>query len=271
MLRCDIAVASGADQLLYEGLPMLMPVLDELDRGAVLIGGLATMAWLRDSDVGMPIRATRDVDLGMDRAALGLRGDRARVAALLEANGFAQGYLEEAFRFARTLPGGDFVVDLLVAPGASRRDPPILEPGIPTLAAPGLAYALQRGPLELELRLLGEQRRSFRLQTVHLDAAFVLKATLVASGVRTRADRRVTDTVDAIMLAAACSRDTNAMGQLASSRSRTDVKKALRWVAEQFSSAQSNTARRVAAHFDDDAAGDWAVEVARVFTTALEK
>lgn len=271
MLRCDIAVAGGADQLLYEGLPLLMPVLDELDQGAVLIGGLATTAWLRSSDVGMPIRATRDVDLGINRAALGLRGDRARVATLLRANGFSPGYSEEAFRFARTLPGGDFVVDLLVAPGASRSDPPILEPGLPTLAAPGLAYALQRGPLALELRLKGDERRSFRLHTVHLDAAFVLKATLVASGLRTRPDRRVTDTVDAIMLAAACSRDKNAMRQLAGSRSRSDIKQALRWVDGQFSSAQSNTARRVAEHFADDAAGDWAVRVARVFMIALEK
>ena len=74
MLRCEIPVKSDADRLLYEGLPPLMPVLDQLGEGALLIGGLATMAWLSARPVGLPIRATRDVDLGMDRAALGLRG-----------------------------------------------------------------------------------------------------------------------------------------------------------------------------------------------------
>jgi hypothetical protein len=46
MLRCEIPILSDADRLLYEGLPLLIPVLDELGEGALLIGGLATMAWL---------------------------------------------------------------------------------------------------------------------------------------------------------------------------------------------------------------------------------
>ncbi len=121
MLRCEIPVKSEADRLLYEGLPPLMPVLDQLGEGALLIGGLATMAWLAARPVGLPIRATRDVDLGIDRAILGLRGDRAIVGKLLRAHGFKPGYAEEAFRFARETPAGVFVVDLLVAPGASAR------------------------------------------------------------------------------------------------------------------------------------------------------
>lgn len=44
MIRCEIPVASDADRLLYGGLPLLMPVLDKLGAGALLIGGLATTA-----------------------------------------------------------------------------------------------------------------------------------------------------------------------------------------------------------------------------------
>ena len=144
MLEFEISVRGEADQLLYEGLPLLAPVLKELGDGAVLIGGLATAAWLTACPVGLPVRATRDIDLGIDRTMLGLRGDRSVVGTLLTEHGFHSGYNGEAFRFAQTTSIGDFVVDLLVAPGASRREPPIIEPGLPTLAAPGLAYALLR-------------------------------------------------------------------------------------------------------------------------------
>ncbi len=39
-----------------------------------------------------------------------------------------------------------------------RAQPPIIEPGLPTLAAPGLAYALRRGPVSLQLTFMGEER-----------------------------------------------------------------------------------------------------------------
>jgi hypothetical protein len=271
MLRCEIPVKSDADRLLYEGLPLLIPVLDELGEGALLIGGLATMAWLSPRPVGLPIRATRDVDLGMDRAVLGLRGDRAIIAKLLREHDFKPGYAEEAFRFARETPAGMFVVDLLIAPGASRAQPPILEPGIPSLAAPGLAYALLRGPMPLELNLIGEEHRSFALHTVNLDAAFVLKAALVASGLRQREDRRITDTVDAVMLAAACAGDVDAMTELGARRKRSDVRAAVRWMSEQFASPLSATARRVTAHVGSEEGGEWAFTVARRFVQKLAR
>ncbi len=270
MIRCEIPVVGDADRLLYEGLPLLMPVLDELGEGALLIGGLATTAWLLARPVGLPTRATRDVDLGMDRAALGLRGDRAIVAKLLHEHNFEPGHRGEAFRFSRATPAGEFVVDLLVAPGASRADPPILEPGIPTLAAPGLAYALRRGAAPLELVILGDERRSFRLRTVQLDAAFVLKAALVASGVRQRSDLRTTDTVDAIMLAAACASDDDAMMELSGARRRSDVRSAVRWTSEQFTSPRSAAARRVASHVGSEEGGEWAYAVAQRFSRVLD-
>jgi hypothetical protein len=270
VLRCEIAVVGEADRLLYEGLPLLMPVLDELDDGALLIGGLATTAWLLNRPVGMPTRATRDVDLGMNRAVLGLQGDRALVANLLKKHHFEPGYAGEAFRFSRSTESGEFVVDLLVAPGASRSDPPIVEPGIPTLAAPGLAYAIRRGPLALELRVTAEESRSFLLRTVQLDAAFVLKAALVASSIRMRPDRRITDTVDAIMLAAACTADQDCMRELAIYRGRSDVKDATGWIASGFSSPESAAARRISAHFEDPAGAEWAVRVSELFGSVLQ-
>lgn len=263
MLRYEIAVHSGADRLLYEGLPLLRPVLDGLGDGAVLIGGLATAAWLTERPVGLPVRATRDIDLGINRLALGISRNRAAVKPLLREHGFDPGYADEEFRFARETNAGTLVVDVLVAPGASRQQPPVVEPGLPTLAAPGLAYALLRGPIPLELVLIGQQQRVLHLRTIHLDAAFVMKGALVASGQRTRADRRITDTVDAVMLAAACSTDPSAVAQLAAYRRRSDVKAACGWMASQFTSARSAAPRRVADYTGADEDAEWAVDVAR--------
>lgn len=270
MLRCELSVTGPADRLLAQGLPLLAPVLERLGDGALLIGGLSVTAWLTARPVEMPTRATRDVDLGIDRLALGLAGSKAFVADLLREQEFKAGYSEEAFRFVRETSEGSFVVDLLVAPGASRAQPPIVEPGLPTLAAPGLAYALLRGPVALELTLLGEQARTFALRTVQLDAAFVLKAALVASGVRTRFDRQITDTVDAVMLASACASDPEAIGALASHRKRSDVKSAIVWIRQRFVNERSAAAQRVARHFEDPTTAAWAVEVAHSFTATLD-
>jgi hypothetical protein len=69
MRRYEIPVHSPADEVLYDGLPELAPVLAALGRGALLIGGLASAAWLSSRPVGLPVRATRDIDLGIDRLA----------------------------------------------------------------------------------------------------------------------------------------------------------------------------------------------------------
>lgn len=271
MIRCEIPIAGPADRLLAHGLNLLTPVLDELGDGALLIGGLAVAAWLTARPVARPIRATRDVDLGIDRVALGLKGRRTLVADLLAEHDFQAGYSEEAFRFARETGEGSFVVDLLVAPGASRVQPPIIEPGLPTLAAPGLAYALLRGPVGLQLTLTGDEPTSFRLRTVQLDAAFVLKAALMAAGVRTRYDRRITDTADALMLASACSSDPEATSALASNRKRSDVKAAVAWLRRDFEQKTSAGAHRISRHFDDPSAAEWAVEVTEMFLAALDE
>lgn len=207
---------------------------------------------------------------GLDRTMLGLRGDRSVVGKLLTEHGFHSGYNGEAFRFARTTSIGEFVVDLLVAPGASRREPPIVEPGLPTLAAPGLAYALLRGAVPLRIVLEGETTRSVDLATVHLDAAFVLKAALAASGVRTRPDLRVVDTVDGVMLAAACLSDSISLGQLRAHARRSDVSMAIRWMRDRFTSAESAESRRVTRHVGSPHGGEWAMDIAARFTCELQ-
>ena len=139
MPEMRIDVAGPADRLLFEGLPHLAPVLEALGDGAMLIGGLATAAWIQASDVELPLRATRDVDLGIDRRGLRLSSRVERVQPLLREQGFQPRVGDEPFRFARSTPAGEFLVDLLVAPGASRRDPPLLEADLESMAAPGLA------------------------------------------------------------------------------------------------------------------------------------
>lgn len=153
-LRID--VTGPADRLLFEGLPHLQPMIDDLGDGAMLIGGLAATAWVGASDIGLPMRATRDVDLGIDRRGLGLSANRRKVVPLLREQGFESLGGDAQFRFVKETAAGEFLVDLLVAPGSSRADPPILEEGLTTLSAPGLAYAILRRPKPLALTVAHE-------------------------------------------------------------------------------------------------------------------
>ncbi len=162
------------------------------------------------------------------------------------------------------------MVDCLVSKGASRDEPPVLERGIRSLAAPGLAYAFRRGAVPLRIVLQGEERIEIEMYTVALDAAFVMKAAFTASGLRVRVDRRNTDTVDAILLAAAVLGDAEAVQALAAHRTHGEAKAALRWLAESFASPRSAAARRVADHYEDPAAAEWAVDVAERLPGALE-
>lgn len=123
MLEFEIEVRTPADRLLYEGLPLVAPALEKLGDGALLVGGLAVAAWLDAYPVGFPFRPTRDVDLGIDRQALRITRERRVVGPLLRELDFRPGYNEEEFRFARETSAGVFVVDCLVAKGASREQP----------------------------------------------------------------------------------------------------------------------------------------------------
>lgn len=104
---------------------------------------------------------------------------------------------------------------------------------------------------------------------MQLDAAYVMKAALSASGQRTRADRQQTDTVDAVMLAAACLGDDAAMDAVAENRRRSDVRAAVKWIAEKFASPTSAASRRVERYAGGPEGAQWAVDVAQRFGEAL--
>lgn len=270
-LRID--VTGPADRLMFEGLPHLQPVIDELGDGVMLIGGLAATAWIGASDIGLPIRATRDVDLGIDRRGLRLTGSRSKVVPLLRDSGFRSMGGDASFRFVKETPAGEFIVDLLVAPGSSRADPPILEEGLTTFSAPRLAYAILRHPKSLDLTVAHEgTERAFKLPIVTLDSAFVMKAVLTASR-RLRPDRRITDTADAVMLAAACTADPDGIAALRHHRRRKDVREATRWMTGAFETETTAAARRVERHFEAElgrpGGASWAVEASRRFARSL--
>ncbi len=270
ILNIDFPIRGPTDELLLEGLRDLRPVLNELSQGVVVIGGLATAAWLYARPVDLPTRLTPDVDLGINKRVLGLTSRESKLKPLLEAAGFKSGYADEEFRFWKEVGSSQetFVVDLLVPSGASRENPPVLERDLRSLAAPGLAYAIDRGPVEMEIRFPTE---AFRLPVITLDAAFVMKAALVDSGLRLRPDRRRTDTVDAAMLAAACLTEPKSLAALRQHRRRSDVKKASRFLAK-LARPTSAEARRVEDHFADlglRQGAEWAATVALKMIDAL--
>jgi len=196
MPRAVIAVDSDADRVLAAALTDLGPVLAELRGSVLVLGGLMQRIWLELRPVeGTAARATADVDLGIDRKSLRLTATSERVGPLLKQTGYRPLPGEDGFRFEKKLERGSMLVDLFVAKGASRNEPPLLERGIETLAAPGLAYALTRPAVMVELELVdGSGSTVVDLPLPSLDAAFVLKAALVESGVRLRPDRRERDT-----------------------------------------------------------------------------
>ena len=270
-----INVTGPADRLLFEGLPYLQPAIEELGDGAMLIGGLATATWIEASDIGLPMRATHDVDLGIDRRRLRLSANSKKVQPLLRQQGFEPLVGDQQFRFVRDTAAGEFLVDLLVAPGASREDPPLLEADLASLAAPGLAYAILRRPTVLALTIVDDKdARRFELPIVKLDAAFVMKGALSAGGRRLKPDRRITDTSDAVMLAAACTADESSVTHLREHRRRKDVRAAIRWLAESFGDAKTAAARRVERHFESElgqsGGGAWAITASKRFMRSLE-
>jgi len=176
---------------------------------------------------GLVPRATADVDLGIDRKGLGLTARSERVRPLLVARGYQPLPGDEGFRFEKRFGANEtLLVDLFVAKGASRDEPPILERDLTTLAAPGLSYALERDTVFVEVGFVDAERTMrIELPLPTLDAAFVLKGALAASGLRTRPDRVDRDRIDAV-LAAACLHDEAALGALAAAAA-SEAKKSL--------------------------------------------
>lgn len=278
MDRIFVGTTTKADRLLLAGLVDLQPVFNALQGSVLIVGGLMTKLWLHAQPIGLPARATADVDLGIDRRRLQLAATSKVIRPLLEKHGFDAGGGQpgEPFRFSKEFTGGQkLLVDLLVASGASRSEPPLLEKDLTSLAAPGLAYAFLRGVYVMPVDFFDDGETSgFDLPLPHLDAAFVMKAELTRSGMRSRADRRRTDTVDAMSLAASCLDRPDCMEALKTHRTRSDVRGALRWIAESFGGPKTAAARRVEEHFRQEfgraGSGEWAVDVARRFVATLD-
>jgi hypothetical protein len=269
-----INVASEADRLLLAGLPHLDAILEKTRDGVLVIGGLATAAWLHSSEVDLPIRPTRDVDLGISRGALRLTSTTQTLRPLLAEHGFQNRTGGESFRFVRQTDAGAFLLDLLLPKGASRDQPPLIEAGLDSIEAPGLAYAIARGPAHLALTLRdGDRAHAFDLPIATLDAMLVMKATLVADGARLKRDRRIIDTTDAVMLAAACTNDVESLRALQANRRRSEVRRAIAWLSDAFTDERSAAARRIEQHFTHElgrvGGAGWAVRAAGRLIAAL--
>jgi hypothetical protein len=258
-----------------QGLQDLEPTLQELKGHVLLVGGLMARSWLHLRPVeGLPPRATADIDLGVDRQGLRLTAASTRIQTLLAQSDYHPQAGEETFRFEKQLGDGrTLMVDVLVPKGASREDPPILEKGIATLAAPGLAYAISRRPYFVNARFIDDDSEvQIELPLPALDAAFVLKGALVASGVRSRPDRRFRDRVDGVMLAAACLEDGAALAALQRARGR-EARKALEWLVGSLDSPTSAVAAAIESHFGAEysipGGAEWAVGVGERMSLAM--
>ncbi|HEU0019719.1 MAG TPA: hypothetical protein VFQ14_05450 [Thermoleophilaceae bacterium] len=271
-----IGVTGPADRRLVAGLHEIRPILDELAPAVLVVGGLMGRLWLHAVPIDMPARPTADIDLGIDRRRLQIAANSRVVGPLLDRLGFRGGYLGEPFRYSKAVDGvGEVLLDIVVPPGTSREEPPLVERGLESVAAPGLAYAVLRGPVTAAVSFVdGEQSFDFHLPIPALEAALVLKAALVESGVRTRLDRVRSDSVDAIMLTAACLKRPDALRALRDHRRRSDVRKSIRWLTDAFRSPTAVGSRRVETHFEEDGygpgAGRWAADVVSAFAAALE-
>ncbi len=137
MRRAVIGISGEADRLVADGLEELRPVFEKLRGGFLVVGGPMTRVWLHLRPIGIPPRATADVDLGIDRLALRLVGNRRLIAPLLRETGFEPRPGDERFRFVKEIEGRALPVDFGIAPGRSRKEPPLPGRGIATIAIPG--------------------------------------------------------------------------------------------------------------------------------------
>ncbi len=275
MEHAVVAVEGGADRVLASALSELDSVFDEIRGHVLVVGGVMARLWLHLRPLGdFEPRATTDVDIGIDKLGLRLTATSRRIVPLLEGIGYGPMDVEETFRFEKKHEAGLAIVDLLVAKGTSRDMPPVLEKGVTTLAAPGLLYALGQGAVDVRVTFAdGGEATVAQVPLPTLDAAFVLKGALAASGVRRRPDRVARDTVDALMLTVACARDDQALGALAQNRSNSEVRRAIDWVQSSFLDPRAVAARRVGAHLAGDGFPDgeqWAVDAAAYFAERLK-
>lgn len=274
MPSLTIDATTPANRLLAAGLERLDPVIDDLYNGVLIIGGLAVTVWLHAHPTGLPVRATRDIDLGIDRTALRLTSTSHRLTPLLAEHGFESQPEDEPSRFTCPTPHGAFLLDLVLPKGASRATPPEIERGLPAVASPGLAYAIARGSTPVTLTCTTEDGpRRFRLPIARLDAMLVMKAGLVAGSTRP-AHRSSIDAADALMLATACASDPDALAALRAHRTTSEPRTAIAWIADAFTDPTTRYSRRIGQHFANEYGRDdgatWAVAAAQHFLRAFD-
>ena len=223
----------------------------------------------------IPPRATADVDLGIDRQGLRLSVSDELVKPLLERLDYVPQPGEEGFRFRKTFGEGEaLVVDVFIPKGQSREEPPMLEKDVETLAAPGLAYAMKRGHRLVVVEFVdGDQVTEVELPMPTLDAAFVLKGALAASGVRGLRERRERDRVDSVMLAAACLEDAEAMAALREA-SNKEAKRAIAWIvrelADEDAAVPLTLGKYLETQFSVPGGAAWSVGIGQRFQDAMK-
>jgi hypothetical protein len=101
-----------------------------------------------------------------------------------------------------------------------------------------------------------------------------MKAALVAGGTRVRQDRRITDTADAAMLAAACAIDPESVEALRANRRQSEARRAIRWLREAFVDERAAAPRRVEQYVEDElgqrGGAAWAIDAASRLLAALD-
>jgi hypothetical protein len=205
-----------------------------------VIGGWMVRAWVEETGVGSA-RPTTDVDLGL-LASRG-EGKAERVPVRLRDAGLQP--FEEPFRLRR--PDG-VQVDLLVPPGASRRDPPRVGDQI-VFEARGSRLGFELPPEQVFV-WMGKDRIGF--PTVRLSAALVIKAIVLGIG---RPRRAEVDAVDVARLLSVVRIDPmEAIADLRTHERKTEVKDARRQLQRLFAREEDAGARLVARETDSPTA-----------------
>jgi hypothetical protein len=221
-LAVELDPDSPADDAGFRGLTLVVDAVASLpDAAWRVVGGWMVRAWVQGSDAGVQ-RPTIDVDL----AILASRGEgwAAKVPERLEAAGLRP--TEEPFRLRG--PNG-ILVDLLVPPGASRREPPQLGKQI-VFEARGSRFSFELPPEHVSVSM-GSDRVGF--PTPRLAAALVLKAVVLGIA---RPGRAHVDAIDVAQLLAVVRREpAEVVEDLRAHARRSDVRDAQRHLEKLFS------------------------------------
>jgi hypothetical protein len=195
-MKVAIASTSGAMDGGFTGIADLGAALAKAAAGWRLIGGVAVMLHLQRLVLDVPLRATADADFGVSPALL-------KDASLVSALGSA-GYRKVAGnRWERPIDGRrTAAVDLLVPAYRSRARHTVRIGDVTTTEVPGLAVALRRPGVELEVEFALTDGAVLHAEVVLPDAVSMVALKAGARGVRNE-DRDAEDLWRCLEIAAA--------------------------------------------------------------------